>query len=252
VQVVERYTSRGLEISVAQKWHTYMPSTIYQGKNRGKGAAIPGRGRLSAPAPAVTMEAMYTPRACSQKGCGRPALSGAPSCIVHLPDAAAHVASLFTPGEGLALRDLDLPGILVEDADLARAEISGCRFTAATFRRVSFRGAQVSLSFLDRATFDHCDFSGASLLNVVMAGSQLVECSFVDSEVVQVNFLGISAARTVFDHSNLYGSRFIGSLLDGVSMKDCNCTRTFFDEAHKGVVDFRSSNVNEAFFQGPA
>jgi uncharacterized protein YjbI with pentapeptide repeats len=195
---------------------------------------------------------MYTPRACSQPGCGRPALSGASSCIVHLADAAGHVASLFTPRDGpLTLRDLDLPGIRIEDADLGRAEISGCRFTAATFLRVSFRNAQIALSFLDRATFDHCDFSGASLLNVVMAGSQIEDCSFVDSEVVQVNFLGISASRTAFDHSNLYGSRFIGSLLEGISMKDCNCTRAFFDESHRAVVDFRSSNTNEAYFQGP-
>jgi uncharacterized protein YjbI with pentapeptide repeats len=199
------------------------------------------------------MTAMYTPRGCSQHGCGRPALSGAPSCVVHLPDAAGHVASFFRRTDAApTLRDLDLTGILLEEADLGGAEIGGCRFTAATFRRVSFRGAQIALSFLDRATFDHCDFSGASLLNVVIAGSQLEDCSFVESEVVQVNFLGVSAVRTAFDHSNLYGSRFIGSVLEGVSMKDCNCTRASFDAAHRGVVDFRSSNTNEAYFQGPA
>ena len=195
---------------------------------------------------------MFVPRACSHSGCGRPALSGAPSCIVHLPGAAAHVATFFgRPGERRPLVDLDLPGIRIEDADLSGAEISGCRLTAGTFVRVSFRGAQIALSFLDRATFEDCDVSGASLVNVVMAGSTMTDCSFADGEIAHVNFLGIHAMRTGFDHSNLYGSRFIGALLEEVSMKDCNCTRAWFDAAHRDAVDFRSSNTNEALFQEP-
>jgi uncharacterized protein YjbI with pentapeptide repeats len=151
-----------------------------------------------------------------------------------------------------SLRDLDLPGIRVEGADLSEADIGGCRLTAATFVRVAFREAHIDLTFLDRATFEECDFSGCTLQNVVMAGSSFTSCTFLDSEVVQVSFLGIHAVGCVFDHSNLYGSRFVGSVLEGVSMRDCNCTRAYFDPAHRGVVDFRSSNINEAVFQETA
>jgi uncharacterized protein YjbI with pentapeptide repeats len=132
--------------------------------------------------------------------------------------------------------------------DLGAAEISGCRFTAATFLRVRFRGARIQLSFLDRATFTECDFSGADIQNSVLAGSTVTGCSFVDCEIVQVNFLGIRCVRTGFDHSDLYGSRFVGSLMEGVSMKDCNLTRTTFDAGHRTEVDFHSSNTNEATF----
>jgi uncharacterized protein YjbI with pentapeptide repeats len=195
---------------------------------------------------------MFMPRSCTRKGCGRPALSASDSCIVHHPDPEGHVMSLLrTLGRPAGLRDLDLPGIIVSDVDLSAAEISGCRFTAATFLRVKFGGAQIQLSFLDRATFTECDFSGANIQNSVLAGSLLSGCSFVDCEIVQVNFLGIRCVRTGFDHSDLYGSRFVGSLLEQVSMKDCNLTRTTFDVGHRTVVDFHSSNTNEASFLEP-
>jgi uncharacterized protein YjbI with pentapeptide repeats len=195
---------------------------------------------------------MFMPRSCAHKGCGRPALSGSEFCIVHHPDPEGHVMGLLRSlGSPAALRDLDLPGIILTDVDLSAAEISGCRFTAATFLRVKFGGAQIQLSFLDRATFTECDFSGANIQNSVLAGSMLTGCSFVDCEIVQANFLGIRCVRTGFDHSDLYGSRFVGSLMEQVSMKDCNLTRTTFDEGHRTGVDFRSSNTNEAVFLEP-
>ena len=66
--------------------------------------------------------------------------------------------------------------------------------------------------------------------------------------IIQGNFLGIRGVALSFDHSDLYGSRFVGSLLEKVTMRDCNLTRSSFDESHRGVVDFRSSNTNEALF----
>lgn len=193
---------------------------------------------------------MFAPRPCIKKGCNRPALSGSSGCIVHTADAAAHVAGILGPdGGGRVLRDLDLAGIRLEDSNLAGAEITGCRLTAATFVRVTFASARIHLSFLDRATFEDCDFSGAVMQNSVFAGSRLVGCGFQDSEIIQVNFLGIQGTRIRFDHSNLYGSRFIGAVLESVSMRDCNLTRTFFDPVHRDGVDFRSSNTAEAVFQ---
>jgi uncharacterized protein YjbI with pentapeptide repeats len=195
---------------------------------------------------------VFAPRPCAENGCNRPALSGSAGCIVHTPTAARHVASLLQrKGGELILRDLDLPGIRMEDADLSRADISGCRLTAATFVRVKLSLARIYLSFLDRATFEDCDFSGAALQNSVFAGSRLLGCSFQDCEIVQVNFLGIQGERVRFDHSNLYGSRFIGAILEEVSIRDCNLTRTYFDFPHKSAVDFHSSNTNEAVFQEP-
>jgi uncharacterized protein YjbI with pentapeptide repeats len=195
---------------------------------------------------------VFAPRACSENGCNRPALSGSAGCIVHTQNAARHVAGLLErKGGELILRDLDLPGVRIEDADLSRADISGCRLTAATFVRVKLSAARLSLSFLDRATFEDCDFSGAALQNSVFAGSRLTRCSFQDCEIIQVNFLGIKGDCVQFDHSNLYGSRFIGALLEMVSMRDCNLTRTYFDLPHKAAIDFHSSNTNEAVFQEP-
>jgi uncharacterized protein YjbI with pentapeptide repeats len=193
---------------------------------------------------------MFVPRPCSEKGCNRPALSGAAACAVHLPSASEHAAALMAPRNGrIVLEDLDLAGVRLQDLDLSGALVSGCRLTASTFLRVKLAGCQVSLSFLDRATFEDCDFSGASVQNSVFAGSRLAGCSFEDCEIVQVNFLGIQAERVRFDHSNLYGSRFIGALLVSVSMRDCNLTRTYFDLPHRDGVDYRSSNTNEALFQ---
>ena len=200
----------------------------------------------------VPLQGMFVPRSCAHHGCGRPALSGSDFCIVHHPDPQGHVRALLRSlGSPASLRDLDLPGTIISDADLSAAEISGCRFTAATFLRVKFGGAHMQLSFLDRATFTDCDFSGANMQNSVLAGSTVTRCNFVDCELVQVNFLGIRCVRTSFDHSDLYASRFVGSLMEGVSMKDCNLTRTTFDESHRTVVDFRTSNTNEAMFLEP-
>jgi uncharacterized protein YjbI with pentapeptide repeats len=195
---------------------------------------------------------MFDPRPCAEKGCGRPALSGAERCIVHVGDPAQHVASILQrAGTPAAMRDLDLPGISLIDVDLSGAEISGCRLTAASFFRVKFTRAQIHLSFLDRATFTECDFTGATLQNTVLAGSSVTDCTFEDCEILQANFLGIRGVRCVFDHSNLYGSRFIGSLFEQVSMRDCNLTRAGFDSTHRAGVDFHASNTNEASFLEP-
>jgi uncharacterized protein YjbI with pentapeptide repeats len=195
---------------------------------------------------------MFMPRSCAHKGCGRPALSPSDACVVHHPDPQGHVMTLLRKGGNPAvLRDLDLPGIIMKDVDLSGADISGCRFTAATFHRVKLGGAQIQLSFLDRATFTECDFSGANIHNSVLAGSLITGCTFVDCEIVQVNFLGVRCVQTGFDHSDLYGSRFVASLMEQVSMKDCNLTRTTFDAGHRATVDFRSSNTNEAAFLEP-
>jgi uncharacterized protein YjbI with pentapeptide repeats len=195
---------------------------------------------------------MFVARPCAEKGCNRPALSGSDHCVVHTPDVEEHVRTLLRPREGrIVLEDLDLPGVRIEDADLSRAVISGCRLTAATLVRVKLAGAQILLSFLDRAGIEDCDFSGATLQNSVLAGSQLIGCSFEDCEIVQVNFLGIEGERLRFDHSNLYGSRFIGAVLGSVSMRDCNLTRAAFDLMHRDLIDFHSSNTAEATFQEP-
>jgi uncharacterized protein YjbI with pentapeptide repeats len=198
----------------------------------------------------VVFTDMFAPRPCATKSCNRPALTGSSSCAVHTAGAAQHVAALLQRKDGaLSLRDLDLVGVRVEDADLSGADISGCRLTAATFVRVSFKSARIDLSFLDRAVFEDCDFSQGVMQNSVFAGSRLRNCSFQDSEIVQVNFLGIQGEGVRFDHSNLYGSRFIGAVLESVTMRDCNLTRTFFDAGHRNAVDFHSSNTNEAAFQ---
>ncbi len=192
---------------------------------------------------------MFVPRQCAESRCGRPALSGADRCAVHHPDAAAHVRGLLVPVDGrIILADLDLAGIGLADLDLSGCQLTGCRLTASTLQRVKLSGASIQLCFLDRATILDCDFSGATILNTVFAGSKMEGCKLSDCEVIQVNFLGIRGVRTLFDHSNLYGSRFVGSWLENVSMRDCNLKRASFDLAHRQVVDFRSSNVDEASF----
>src|SRR5208337_3574539 len=66
----------------------------------------------------VVCAAMFDSRRCAEKGCNRPALSGSAGCIVHTNDAAQHVAALLRRESGeICLRDLDLPGIRIEDAD---------------------------------------------------------------------------------------------------------------------------------------
>ncbi len=192
---------------------------------------------------------MYVPRPCAEKGCGRPALAESNNCVVHHPDAVAHVKEILKAARSSSgLRDLDLAGITIQDEDLSGLQISGCRLTAATLTRVKLAGAFIQLSFLDRATLRECDVTRVSIINAVFAGSRVENCPFEDSEIIQGNFLGIRGVAVSFDHSDLYGSRFIGSWLDKVSMRDCNLTRAHFDSAHRAVVDFHMSNTNEALF----
>ncbi len=192
---------------------------------------------------------MYVPRSCAVKRCGRPALAKSDRCVVHHPEAAAHLRELLREARiSSGLRDLDLTGITLIDEDLAGLEIAGCRLTACTLTRVRLRGAAIQLSFLDRATIRECDFSQANIVNSVFAGSRIEGCAFTDSEIIQTNFLGISGSAVSFDHSDLYGSRFIGSVFERASMRDCNLMRAHFDAAHQTTVDFHLSNTNEAVF----
>lgn len=212
-------------------------------------AAAQASGGLRGARAVPILSGMYVARACSEKGCGRPALSGTDACVVHCADAASHVAAILREARKTSsLRDMDLVGITVVDADLSGVEISGCRLTAASLTRVVFTRSSIQLTFFDRASIRECSFSGSTIINSVFGGSLLEECSFEDCELVQGNFLGIRGIGVRFDHSNLYGSRFVGAWLERVSMKDCNVTRVHFDAAHRAAVELRSSNTAEAVF----
>jgi len=209
---------------------------------------IPTQGLPTSPVEA-TLAGMFVPRPCAHRGCGRPALSGSDSCVVHHVDPVAHVKEILRVAHTSArMQDLDLAGITLEDEDLSGIDISGCRLTAANFARVRFSRTKIYLSFLDRTAMLECDFSGVNIVNSVLAGSRIENCPFTDSEIIQGNFLGISGVSVTFDHSDLYGCRFIGSWMKNVSMRDCNVTRAYFDSSHRTVIDFHLSNTNEAVF----
>ena len=128
----------------------------------------------------------------------------------------------------------------------SRAEIAGCRLTAATFTRVKLSAAFIQLSFLDRATFGSA-ISPRKHHQLRLRGFPRGNCPFEDCEIIQVNFLGIRGDAVSFDHSNLYGSRFIGSCWKGEHAGLQPHARVLrFSSQRSG--DFHMSNTSEAPF----
>ncbi len=198
----------------------------------------------------ILYRGMFTHRPCSVNGCGRSALTGKDACAAHFPDSAAYsamIADLLRREKKLV--DYDISGISLTDLDVAGASIQGCNLGGVSLQRVKLRKAFFHLVYCDFSAMTACDLTGSTLQNSVFGGSEMRDCIFEDCEIAQCNFLGVRFSRVSFNHSNLYASRFISGAFTDVGMKDCNLTRVRFGVKPSGV-DFRSSNTNEADFEG--
>jgi uncharacterized protein YjbI with pentapeptide repeats len=180
-------------------------------------------------------------------GCGRPVISGAELCAMHLADPAGEgrrIADYISAHD--VIKNLSAPGICFQNADFSATQYFSCNFIEASFQGCLFSGAFMRMGFFDFVVFRDCDFSKSDLQFVSFAGATFEHCTFEDSELTHVNYGGCTILDCTFNNSNLYNSRFISARITNTEIKNCNLQRANFTRIQQEAVSFKSSNTAEA------
>lgn len=81
----------------------------------------------------------------------------------------------------------------------------------------------------------------------LFAISEFKNVQFKNTTLVQSNFNGAQIQDCDFSDSDLMHSRFIGSSIRATLLVDCNLKGTYFLHSEQTDVDFKYSNVEDAF-----
>ena len=140
------------------------------------------------------------------------------------------------------------------DAELTGANLSGCRFQNADFRRADLtdviaRGAEFQDVNFDGATFTNADFSGATFQNVKLKS---VDLDFGDFQglrsIGKLDLSGIHAKKAVFGGAKLRQSAWTGSLLRSCDFSDSDLRNTLLAEIDWEDCDLRDADLRGASF----
>jgi uncharacterized protein YjbI with pentapeptide repeats len=161
----------------------------------------------------------------------------------------------FLKGRGGAravLKFASLAGVfgqrrLLNDVELAGANLSGAHLAGAHFERASLQGADLSLADLRSANLRRADLRGAKLTGACLNGAVLDEADLRAARLVRVGVgqwgepdaadgygadLSHCAMRGVrLCAANLKGVNFTGAVLEGVNFTGANATGAIFDGA---------------------
>lgn len=144
----------------------------------------------------------------------------------------------------VSLRKVELTDAVIEGhafygCDFGSARLTGCRFEECSF----------DLCFLDAAVFKDCRIEGSEVRNAVFALSSFDSTLFVSTNIIQSSFNGITGDGLHFDDCDLLHSRFNAATCE-VSFVNCNVKRTRFLRTPQERLSFRTSNQEDAVFQG--
>ncbi len=190
---------------------------------------------------------MFTLTTCSEPGCTLQALTGSKTCAKHHRDANAYVDEMLgTIMAGGTIKNLCMPGVVLENRVLSGKKFICCSFTGARLSGLDLTGSVFRLCFFDGATIETCDFSAVNAEFCSFGDTEIRDTRFEKTELVHVNFDGARIRDSTFAGSNLYNSRFIYSVLENSDLSDCDFRKVYYMPARQENVSLRATNTNEA------
>lgn len=143
-----------------------------------------------------------------------------------LPDIQAAMTSLTSkqlhslpPQHSVLTRPLDLkrtylPGVKLDNCDLAEADLSESRWAESTLKFANLRKANFNFAHLEQANLSNADLEMATLL-----GANLDLANLRESNLRGANFQGAHLMGAILEGADLSGANFKETRVDGVRWK---------------------------------
>lgn len=170
-------------------------------------------------------------------------------------------------GEGVSLRNIDVPKAELRQINLAKADMVGANLRAVDLTGAFLDGADLSKAYLYRARL-----YGASLLDAKLEGTDLQEVLYDDRTRFPTGFRadrsgaylmapnaslsGVQLPKAVLwgvnlQHANLQGANFSdsgfhGALLQNTNFQDANLQGSRFRHANLEGANLKGANIQEA------
>ena len=156
-----------------------------------------------------------------------------------LPDVlAAHgrwVASGGKEGERA-----DFSGAMLEEIDLAAAELDIARFRRANLRRANLSGAHLKGADLKEAELHTANLQNANLIHADFESAFLIDAGLQGADLRQSNLHKASLLSADLRHANLKGANLRGAFLQGADLRKANLQNA----------DLQDADLHGAYLQG--
>jgi len=140
--------------------------------------------------------------------------------------------------------------LLMEEADLAKAQLNGANLRSAQLSRTNFREAQLQGTFLFNANLKGADFTWAKLKKANLGAALLQGADLCEADLMRTNlraallqgaYLGDARLKKSF----MFRAQLQGAYLDGALLEEA-----FLHEANFIDADLRGAQLRGAFLTG--
>lgn len=139
----------------------------------------------------------------------------------------------------VVLRNLDLRGADLSDADFGGVTIKGTSLEGADVSRASFHAAQMDGICLNGVMAADADFSHANMARCHFKGAKLLGAGPLRHKGrVEVDFTAANLRDTVWDGAHMRNAVFTAADMCGASLKHCEFENTRFNHANLTKADF--------------
>lgn len=139
----------------------------------------------------------------------------------------------------VTLRNLDLRGVDVSDADFSGVIIKGTSFEGADISRASFRDAQMEGICLNSVMAMDVDFSGANLARCHFKGAKLLGSGPLQRDGRgEIDFTAANLRQAVLDGAYTRNAVFTAADMFAASLKGCEFENTRFNHANLTKANF--------------
>lgn len=167
--------------------------------------------------------------------------------------------------DGADLRKADLSGLRLRAGSFKNARLGEARLSGAQLKATPLTGADLTGADLGKASFTRCDLSGATLTQARLEAAILDRCPLDDakaakadlsrtrlarSSALRANLSGATLAGGNFEDVNFGAADLSGADLRGAQFVGCRFAGTSFKEAELGGTTFIGCEMASADFTG--
>jgi len=151
------------------------------------------------------------------------------------------------------IRDRNLSGVDLSDADLSGANLSGANLIDADLSGADLSGANLIDADLSGADLFGADLSGADLSGADLFGADLSRANLIDADDLSgadLNLSGVDLSGANLRSANLSLANLIDADLSGADLRSANLSLANLSLAHLSGADLSLANLSLAHLSG--
>ena len=142
-----------------------------------------------------------------------------------------------------------LCGVILEEVDFRKANLTRSNFEGAKLERSHFEGAKLEESYFVRANLRSSHFEGAILWGSHFTLAKLKESYFEGALLKESHFEGANLTKSRFSCANFKESHFTGAKLERSHFRGATLTKSHFERADLKESCFEGAKLQESRFE---